>query len=740
MEEVQKNENGTTVPQADGKPKKEDKPKRELTPQQVQQRRKMIVFPLMFLAFAGCMYLIFAPSGKEDVNVESVGGFNADIPLPAEDGIIADKQKAYEQAVTSRKQQDKIQSLQDFGFTLDDDTEEPQEEINLMPEEDPKPQRGGGASSRAAYRDINRQLSTFYETPPVDEEKEELKRQVAELTDRLKQQQNATPTADDQMALLEKSYELAAKYMNGQDGQRGQIAQIPTAGQNGGGIGTPAIPVQAIRETTVSGLQQPMSDADFIRAYSQPRNYGFNTAVGTGYAMGKNTVAACIHQDQTLVDGQAVKLRLLEPMQAGNIVVPKNTLVAGTAKVQGERLDILVSSIEYAGNIIPVELAVFDTDGQKGLSVPSSMEQEAFNEAMANIGSGLGTSISFAQSAGQQVAMDVTRGLLQGTSGYLAKKFRTVKVKLKQIFGLFALLLGVCAANAQTADTVKYAAGNDLYRGITRKLPYRQMVTPYGVEVTFAKTVHIIFPAAVRYVDLGSNHIIAGKADGAENVIRVKATTEGFPGETNFSVICEDGSFFSFNAKYAREPEMLNIEMKDFLENEDTSDFSHTRMNIHFRELAGESPLLVKLIMQSIYKNNDRKVRHLGSKRFGIQFLIKGIYTYNGMLYVHTQTKNSSNVPFDTDFIRFKITDKKVPKRTAIQETVLDAVRSYNEVIEIAGKSTVRTVYALPKFTIPDDKLLVVELYEKNGGRHQTIRVENADIVNAEVIDELKIK
>ncbi|WP_347032039.1 conjugative transposon protein TraM [Bacteroides ovatus] len=426
MEEVQKNENGTTVPQADGKPKKEDKPKRELTPQQVQQRRKMIVFPLMFLAFAGCMYLIFAPSGKEDVNVESVGGFNADIPLPAEDGIIADKQKAYEQAMISRKQQDKIQSLQDFGFTGDDETEEPQAEIDLMPEEDAQPQRGGGASSAYAYRDINRQLSTFYETPPVDEEKEDLKRQVAELTDRLQQQQNATPTADDQMALLEKSYELAAKYMNG--GQ-GQVAQVPVTG----GIDRKpdAVAVQAIRETTVSGLQQPMSDADFIRAYSQPRNYGFNTAVGTGYAMGKNTVAACIHQDQTLVDGQAVKLRLLEPMQAGSIVVPKNTLVAGTAKVQGERLDILVSSIEYAGNIIPVELAVFDTDGQKGLSVPSSMEQEAFNEAMANIGSGLGTSISFAQSAGQQVAMDVTRGLLQGTSGYLAKKFRTVKVKLK---------------------------------------------------------------------------------------------------------------------------------------------------------------------------------------------------------------------------------------------------------------------------------------------------------------------
>ena len=425
MDEVQKNENGTTVPQADRKPEKEKKPKKELTPQQVQQRRKMIVFPLMFLAFAGCMYLIFAPSGKEDVNVESVGGFNADIPLPAEDGIIADKQAAYEQAMMNRKRKEKIQSLQDFGFTTEEEAGETKPEIDLIPEEeDVQPRRAGGASSANAYRDINHQLSTFYETPVVDEEKEDLKRQVAELTDRLQQQQNTTPTADDQMALLEKSYELAARYMNG-----GQVAQVPVTGSIE--RKPDAVAVQAVRETTVSGLQQPMSDADFIRAYSQPRNYGFNTAVGTGYAMGKNTVAACIHQDQTLTDGQAVKLRLLEPMQAGNIVVPKNTLVAGTAKVQGERLDILVSSIEYAGNIIPVELAVFDTDGQKGLSVPSSMEQEAFNEAMANIGSGLGTSISFAQSAGQQVAMDVTRGLLQGTSGYLAKKFRTVKVKLK---------------------------------------------------------------------------------------------------------------------------------------------------------------------------------------------------------------------------------------------------------------------------------------------------------------------
>ena len=213
---------------------------------------------------------------------------------------------------------------------------------------------------------------------------------------------------------------------------------------------------------------------------------------------------------------------------------------------------------------------------------------------------------------------------------------------MKKIFGWVALLMGmVTGANAQVNDTIQRVTGNDLYQGITRKLPYRQMVTPHGVQVTFAKTVHIIFPSAVRYVDLGSNWIIAGKADGAENVIRVKATTEGFPGETNFSVICEDGSFYSFNARYAHEPEMLNIEMKDFLENGNTTDFSHTRMNLHFRELAGESPLLVKLIMQSIYKEDRREIRHLGCKRFGVQFLLKSVHSHTTGCSISTRKRGT---------------------------------------------------------------------------------------------------
>ena len=434
------------VPAPETDRKKEEKTKKELTPQQIQQRKKMLVYPLMGLVFLGSMYLIFAPSDKDEAKVESVGGFNADIPQPKGDGIISDKKTAYEQEQMENKQADKMRSLQDFAFSLGEGNGNGEDLtlIDDVPAEKPKTNVidfGAGApnnsrssiqSSAAAYRDMNRQLGSFYETPKEDKEKEELKRQVEELTARLDAKENGAGSMDEQVALMEKSYELAAKYMNGQNGQSlqpGQIAQVtPSAPVKGSGNATP---VKSVSDRTVSGLQQPMSNAEFIAEYSKPRNYGFNTAVGSSYSMGKNTIRACIHNDQTLTDGQTVKLRLLEPLQAGNVIVPKNSLVSGSAKVQGERLDILISSLEYAGNIIPVELAVYDSDGQKGLSVPSSLEQEAAKEAMANIGAGLGTSISFAQSAGQQVAMDITRGLMQGGSQYLAKKFRTVKVHLK---------------------------------------------------------------------------------------------------------------------------------------------------------------------------------------------------------------------------------------------------------------------------------------------------------------------
>lgn len=325
---------------------------------------------------------------------------------------------------------------------------------------------------------------------------------------------------------------------------------------------------------------------------------------------------------------------------------------------------------------------------------------------------------------------------------------------------MFALALGADAANAQevtNTETVKAAeqtqavslckevypdAERDggLYHGLTRKLSFDRMIPPHGLEVTYDKTVHVIFPAAVRYVDLGSPNLIAGKADGAENVIRVKATVRDFRAETNMSVITEDGSFYTFNVRYAAEPLLLNVEMCDFIHDGESANRPNNAMEVYLTELGSESPLLVRLIMKSIHKQDKREVKHIGCKRFGVQYFLKGIYTHNGLLYFHTQLRNGSNVPFDVDFITFKIVDKKVAKRTAMQEQVIYPLRAFNYVTRVDGKKNERTVFALPKFTIPDGKKLVVEMYEKQGGRHQSFEVENEDLVRAETVNELKVR
>lgn len=290
-------------------------------------------------------------------------------------------------------------------------------------------------------------------------------------------------------------------------------------------------------------------------------------------------------------------------------------------------------------------------------------------------------------------------------------------------------------------DGVKQSPSTgDLFDGLTRPITFDRMIPPYALEVTFYKTVHIIFPAAIKYVDLGSADIIAGKADGSENVLRVKAALRDFSRETNLAVITEDGSYYTFNVKYADEPTKLNIEMKDFLHDGEAVNRPNNSQEVYLKELGSESPLLVRLIMKSIHKDDKRLVKHIGCKRFGIQYILKGIYTHNGLLYFHTELKNSSNVPFTVDFVSFKVVDRKVAKRTAIQEQVIVPLRAYNYVTEIGGKSRERTVFTLPKFTLPDDKQLVVEINEQNGGRHQQFTVTNAELVRAKVINELKVK
>ena len=427
-----KNENKTAPD--NGKPKKERKP---LTEAQRLKRQKMIVLPAMVLAFIGAMWWIFAPSSDKGQQ-PGVNGYNTEMPDADKENrlIIGDKAKAYEQGAMEERQENRSRAMQQLGDLFDREVAETDggRDFDLA---DPggEPEKSAPKtiqSSAAAYRDLNATLGNFYEQPKNDHaEMDELLERIASLESELESGKGKASSMDDQVALMEKSYELAAKYMGGQNGSQptaGQPAEpspVQKAGKNR------ATPVRQVAHQVVSSLSQPMSNAEFVASFSQERNRSFNTAVGVTTVSDRNTIPACVYGAQSVTDGQTVKLRLLEPMAVADKIIPRNAVVVGTAKIQGERLGIGITSLEHDGTIIPVELEVYDTDGQPGIFIPNSMEMSAFREVAANMGGSLGSSINISTNAGAQLASDLGKGLIQGTSQYIAKKMRTVKVHLK---------------------------------------------------------------------------------------------------------------------------------------------------------------------------------------------------------------------------------------------------------------------------------------------------------------------
>lgn len=424
----------------------------ELTEEERQRRKKFVIYPLMFLLFAGSMWLIFAPSKKEEE--KQVKGFNTEVPDPMAAELIGDKKKAYEKEIMEQKEQERSQAMQSlssmFGEMTGGQPAQSSEELALKADASERdngfgsrttaPQAGFHASA-SAYQDINRTLGSFYEAPREDPEKEELRARLTELEARISsEQQSPAITVNDQMALLEKSYQLAAKYMPSGGGQQLSSKALLSDGETASerkavattrnGKAT-AFPVAPVSEQVVSALAQPMSDSTFRSEYVKERNFLFQTAIGTASQTERNTISACVHNNQTVMEGQTVRFRLLEPMLVSGREIPRNALVVGTAKVQGERLAVVISSLEYQGNIIPVELTVYDTDGQAGIFIPGSMERSAAKEIAANMGTSVGSSVNISTDAGAQLASDLGKGLIQGTSQYFAKKMRTVKVHLK---------------------------------------------------------------------------------------------------------------------------------------------------------------------------------------------------------------------------------------------------------------------------------------------------------------------
>ncbi|HUI33182.1 MAG TPA: conjugative transposon protein TraN [Dysgonamonadaceae bacterium] len=294
--------------------------------------------------------------------------------------------------------------------------------------------------------------------------------------------------------------------------------------------------------------------------------------------------------------------------------------------------------------------------------------------------------------------------------------------KYLKTFWAFALLIGF-AVQSYAQDSIR----TPLELG---------KIEPYKMEVTYDKTSHLIFPTAIRYVDLGSEYLIAGKAEDAENVLRIKASVRAFEPETNFSVITNDGRFYSFNVYYSSYPEVLSYDLLTMQKAVDKANGN----DVLFEELGNNSPSLAGLLLETIYKKDKRIVKHIGAKSFGIQFILKGIYIHNGKYYFHTELRNRTNVPFQIDFINFKVVDKKVAKRTVVQERPMIPLRTYKPLDEIGGKTIEQNVFLLDQFTIDDDKILLIEIFEKNGGRHQTLQVENSDLIKARLINDMHLK
>ena len=267
----------------------------------------------------------------------------------------------------------------------------------------------------------------------------------------------------------------------------------------------------------------------------------------------------------------------------------------------------------------------------------------------------------------------------------------------------------------------------------------RQELTPRTIEVGFTKTVHILFPAPVTYIDIGSMAIIAGKADGAENVVRVKAAVRDFAEETNLTVITEDGGFYTFDARYAENPATSTIEIAA-AESPATQSASASEParadegRVLLREVGRERPATVKRVLSDIYRQNRADVKGIHTRKYGVEVEVRGIYVHNDVIYLHVQIANNTNISFEVDYRRFVVADRKAAKRTAQQQRIIEPLRVCNDPSIVRGHQRQRIVFALPKLTLEEDKILLLEIAEKDGARHQCLEISSKELLGAKAL------
>lgn len=251
--------------------------------------------------------------------------------------------------------------------------------------------------------------------------------------------------------------------------------------------------------------------------------------------------------------------------------------------------------------------------------------------------------------------------------------------------------------------------------------PLRERQT---LEIAYNKTTSLVFPAIIKSVDRGSRDVLAQKAKGVENILQLKAARHGFP-NTNLTVITSDGNIHEFTVAYSKAPDSLVINIGN------SDNDGPMKPDLIFGTDMTETEM-EKYASQII---NAKRSRFVKESRYKMGLLLQGIYIKDNVIFYHFRIRNQSNITYDVDFLRFYIQDRQKVKRTASQEVDVKPVYVYGNGGTIQGKSTEDVIYALEKFTIPDAKRLVIEIFEKNGGRNLSLAIRNRTIVSARVVD-----
>ncbi|WP_010254295.1 conjugative transposon protein TraM [Myroides injenensis] len=397
----------------------------------IEKHKKHIVFALMGIVFLGAMYLLFRPEEKELIT------HNDSVPEATTSAMPTDKVKAYEKELWEQKKEEnenQIHSLADYW------NESQEESINTYTHRDYNQESTYTPYERSYqnYKQSQEVLSSFYDSTE-NPETDRLKKQIEELEKRLEEKDTPTAlTMDNQLELMEKSFQMAAKYLPGGQNQ----TELPLSSQaiSAKTISSKKQSITVIDKTSkeiVSSLVKPMSLQDFL-PINLENNQTFYTAEGERKAqIHKNSIRVCIKEDQVIINEGYIKLRLLESIVINGALLPSESTLIAKVKVNSGRLELIVNSIKIEETIIETELIGYDNYGQKGLELLDLQEISASKEIIANMGQTAGTSISMSRSASDQIAGDLTKGVIQGASGYFSKKVKAQRVTLKQGQELF---------------------------------------------------------------------------------------------------------------------------------------------------------------------------------------------------------------------------------------------------------------------------------------------------------------